>query len=541
MEQRNNRGRHLILQSERDKALACLEFIPPRADKGSGTYPDSIRAVFALLNSFGEEETRTLIQESGWIGQWDLDAVIEGALKNPAQGQECGMGSLIRLAREHGMPANIGRGSRTAELVNDYQKSCERIAELMLTGTSDDWAEIDLLTSRTSAKHGVPQNTIKQRVGQISANLLGIDLSGETSSHDYSQEINWDELSEEETTTRFLLPGVIKEKGSALLVAQGGVGKTEMACAIAHCIAEGKGFLHYSDVPMEKGKKTLFIEADMEAGALPTLRDYFINVGVDPESANAWLTQWITPWVARPELGLGTWRCSLKAMQRLKEEVQGGEYGLVVIDSLKKITAGTGYRYDKNDEMHILMSLLTGIITPHSSLLLLHHTNKSDSQGMNAIGGASSIGELVDAVHQLSRKDDEGDDSTYTFETTKMRNGYSNCKFNYGRNEDGEYYVLEKDPTGPKEPLAQRILCLLERHWNEGESNGILRASVLAERLKANPKTVSNKLTALKSTSPQYVKQKGRGWKLTAAGLRHVKELKDQITASMFQATTPSP
>ena len=201
------------------------------------------------------------------------------------------------------MPANIGRGSRTAELVNDYQKSCERIAELMLTGTSDDWAEIDLLTSRTSAKHGVPQNTIKQRVGQISANLLGIDLSGETSSHDYSQEINWNELSEEETTTRFLLPGVIKEKGSALLVGHGGVGKTEMACAIAHCIAEGKGFLHYSDVPTEKGKKTLFIEADMEAGALPTLRDYFINVGVDPESANAWLTH--GSHLGSPDLSLG--------------------------------------------------------------------------------------------------------------------------------------------------------------------------------------------------------------------------------------------
>ena len=93
-------------------------------------------------------------------------------------------------------------------------------------------------------------------------------------------------------------------------------------------------------------------------------------------------------------------------MQKLKEELETGHYSLVVIDSLKKITAGTGYRYDKNDEMHILMSLLLRIVTPHASLLILHHTNKSDSQGMNAIGGASSIGELVDAVHHLSRKDD---------------------------------------------------------------------------------------------------------------------------------------
>ena len=43
--------------------------------------------------------------------------------------------------------------------------------------------------------------------------MLGIDLSGETSSHDYSQEINWDELTEEEIQTKFLLPGFIKENG----------------------------------------------------------------------------------------------------------------------------------------------------------------------------------------------------------------------------------------------------------------------------------------------------------------------------------------
>ena len=130
------------------------------------------------------------------------------------------------------MPANVGRSANTKDLINDYQMSCERIAELMLTGTDDDWADIDLLTSRTSSKHGVPQNTIRQRICQISAKLLGIDLSGETSCHDYSQEIDWDEMSEEETETKFLLPGFIKENGSALLVAPGGVGKTEMACAI---------------------------------------------------------------------------------------------------------------------------------------------------------------------------------------------------------------------------------------------------------------------------------------------------------------------
>ena len=528
-------GSLLWSQVDREKALACLEFIPPRGPKGSGTYQDSIRALFALLNTFGEEETRALMEEAEWSCEWDDEDQIHSALNNPAKDERCGMGTLVHIARQHGMPANIGRAANTEELIEDYQKSCERIAELMLTGTDDDWAEIDLLTSRTSSRHGVPQNTIRQRVCQISAKMLGIDLSGETSSHDYSQEINWEELPEDETETKFLLPGFIKENGSALLVAPGGVGKTEMACAVAKCIADGEGFLHYSDIPVEGGKKTLFIEADMETGALATLKDYFVNVGVDPDGVNQWLNEWITPWVALPSKGVGSWRCSLKAMQKLKEELETGHYSLVVIDSLKKITAGTGYRYDKNDEMHILMSLLLGIATPHASLLILHHTNKSDSQGMNAIGGASSIGELVDAVHQLSRKDDENEESTYTFETTKIRNGYSSRKFTYARNEDGQYYVVPRDPMGPEEPTANRILRLLEKHWNEGESNGILRTSDIAKRLMLKDKTVSNKLTALKMTSPQYVKHKGRGWKLTKAGLERAKALNAEAINSMFK------
>lgn len=520
--------------SDREKALACLEFIPPRGPKGSGTYPDSIRALFAMLNTFGEEETRALVEEAEWQGDWDLDEVIKGSLNNPAHDRGCGMGTLIQIAREHGMPANLARTKESSKWRASYEQLIAELTDLMLSGTEENWLDIDELMHE-ARKLGMAQVDVTKRVGQICAKRLGIDLSGEISCHEYNQDIDWEELAEEDVTTKFLVPGFIKENGSALLVAPAGVGKTEMACAIAKCIADGEGFLHYSDIPIEGGKRTLFIEADMEAGALSTIKDYFINAGVDPDGANHWLNQWITPWVALPGKGIGSWRCSLQAMQKLKEELETGHYSLVVIDSLKKITAGTGYRYDKNDEMHILMSLLLGIVTPHASLLILHHTNKSDSQGMNAIGGASSIGELVDAVHQLSRKDDEDEESTYTFETTKIRNGYSSCKFTYARNEDGQFYVVPKDPMGPEEPTANRILCLLEKHWNEGESNGILRTSDIAKRLMLKDKTVSNKLTALKMTSPQYVKHKGRGWKLTKAGVERAKALKADALNSIFK------
>ena len=168
--------------------------------------------------------------------------------------------------------------------------------------------------------------------------------------------------------------------------------------------------------------------------------------------------------------------------------------------------------------MMLLIRLLTGIITPYSSLLILHHSNKADSLGMNSIGGASAIGEIVDSVHKLSRKDEHNDDSIYTFETIKIRNGYHCSKFNYSRDDDGNYRVHDNDPTGSKQALAQRILCILEQCSREGQSNGVLRASELAKRLGERRGTVNNKLTSLSATTPKYIKRKGRGWQLTKAG-----------------------
>ena len=499
-------------QRDRDVAVNCLKWIQPREEKGSGTYPDAIRTVFGLINTFGRDETIRIITEANWEGNWDLEKLLDGIEKNPAKNEPCKLGTVINIANKYGMNKQETLKEPIKERINSYTNACERIASLMLTGDENDWAEIDLLTSQTAVRFSMPMNKVTQRVGQLSGKLLGIDISGECVSHNYDESEDWESLEGEGTTTKFLVPGVIKENGSALLFSAGGVGKTEMACAIAKSIAEGEGFLHNSDIPCEGGKRTLFIEADMEVGALATLRDYFINAGIDPDEVVNWMQSWVKCWVSNPQKNIGAWNASLKGLRTLKETLSTHKYDLVIIDSLKKVTAGTGFRYDKNEEMMLLMRLLTGIITPYSSLLILHHSNKADSLGMNSIGGASAIGEIVDSVHKLSRKDEHDDESNYTFETIKIRNGYQSCKFNYSRDDNGNYYVQKNDPTSSKQGLAQRILCLLERYSKEGQSNGVLRASELSKRLGEKRGTVNNKLTSLSATTPKYIRRKGRGW-----------------------------
>jgi len=515
-------------QVDREKALACLEFIPPRGPKGSGTYPDSIRALFALLNTFGEEEAKALVGEAEWHGDWDLDEVIEGALNNPAHDRSCGMGTLIQIAREHGLPANVAKCREPQAKSELLVNAVREVALMKLNPGAHTWAEIDIKLSEISSRFGLSSQRLHLRIEQTCGELLGIDLGGREEAGSYNIDDEWAEVDSEDNQTSFLVPGLIREKGVAMLVSPGGVGKTEMACAISKCIADGEGFLHHADIPSTGGKRTLFIEADMENGARRCIIDYYINAGVKPEEAKTWLTKWVKLWCADPEKGRRSWRFNKPAIMELKEELETGNYSLVIIDSLKKIVAGTDFDYTKNTDMHLLMTLLTGLITPHAALLILHHTNKSENDGMKAIGGASSIGEMVDAVHQLSRKDFEGGESIYTFETTKARNGIGSCRFRYERTEEGEYVVIYPSLGDEEKDLATRIYDVLDLEAQKEGYTGILRTSEIARRVRAKEKTVSNKLTAISTTTPKYVRRRGNGWEITQAGRERVKQLREE-------------
>ena len=406
----------------------------------------------------------------------------------------------------------------------------KEIAEMRLYPGPLTWADADIKFGEITSQFGMSSQKLNSRIEQCCGELLGIDIGGTTKVSSYNVEDEWASVDDEDAQTSFILPGIIREKGTAMLVSAGGVGKTEMACAIAKCIANGEGFLHHSDVPVEGGKRTLFIEADMENGARRCITDYFINAGIEPEEARTWLSKWVRLWCADPAKGIPSWRFTGPALLQLREEIKTGEYGLVVIDSLKKITVGTDYEYTKNSEMHLMLTLLSGIVTPYASLLVLHHTNKSENDGMGAIGGASSIGEVVDAVHTLSRKDIEGEDSAYTFETTKARNGINNCKFKYDRDENGTFYVLNPDLSDKENDLGTRILNVLAIAASEKGNNGIVKTSQIAESCGAKIKTVSNKLTALHTARPRYVRKKGRGWEITHPGMAHIKMLKAKET-----------
>ncbi len=65
-------------QRDRDVAINCLKWIQPREEKGSGTYPDAIKTVFGLMNTFGREETLAIVAEANWDGKWGIEKVLDG-------------------------------------------------------------------------------------------------------------------------------------------------------------------------------------------------------------------------------------------------------------------------------------------------------------------------------------------------------------------------------------------------------------------------------------------------------------------------------
>lgn len=151
-------------QADREKALACLEFIPPRGPKGSGTYPESIRALFALLNTFGEEETRALVGEAEWHGDWDLDEVIEGALNNPAHDRGCGMGTLIEIAKDQGMPANVASSRNSGQKAKDLTEAVKEIARMKLYPGAHTWADVDIKSAEITSRFSLTAQKLNLRI-----------------------------------------------------------------------------------------------------------------------------------------------------------------------------------------------------------------------------------------------------------------------------------------------------------------------------------------------------------------------------------------
>jgi RecA-family ATPase len=160
-----------------------------------------------------------------------------------------------------------------------------------------------------------------------------------------------------------------------------------------------------------------------------------------------------------------------------------------------------------------------------TTLIWLHHTNKSSSGSSHRAGGSTDVIEIISAAHELKHTWDEKTESGSTEWIVQKIRGSSKRRFSYRFDFETGVVLDDLEP----EPAATGDLIL--RAIYESENKRLTRQSI-ADRISKDPKTLSNHATHLRSKG--LIRSHRTAWELTKKGVLAAKDL--QPLPSLFPA-----
>lgn len=302
-----------------------------------------------------------------------------------------------------------------------------------------------------------------------------------------------------------LLPGFLLWRRDHVLFGPGGSGKTLAAAAMAVSIIKRRPFLDQG-IPPERSGRVLWIGTDGGEGARAMVAEYLEDLGVADDVD---VIDGITIWTAEGADKLPAWCCTPRGLLELREELDAGDYALVVIDSLKAVLELAGINFGIGP-VGTLMRFLQALVGRHCSLLWLHHPagGKAAGKGLQAAAGNQNINQIPSGVHQINRVITERG-PVNEWSVHKLR-GSTSREFAYRLTEDG-FEVTQGEITGnARSAIVDCIGLRLEQ--------GIPTQThlVISELFGVNESTVRNNLTWLRKRG--FLRKQGTSWQLTARG-----------------------
>jgi hypothetical protein len=514
----------------------ALEHIPPRV-AGSNTYPTYRNILWGLIRACEEagsdRETAISLMEAHSPDGWDVRQVATSG------GDHIAAATFWHHARHHGWrpateaptgndptPGNSsaggdqqgqgqgqqgqgqGQGQQGADgaarpsLPQQIGSLLDRLLSLQLDAR--DTTNEQLAAHADLWALGVPTAAIHDRLYYQLAAAWGLPLQQGHSGARRGRTL----ADPQDNPAEDLLPGFLLWRRDHVLFGPGGAGKTLAAAAMAVSVITGVPFLDQETPPTRTGR-VLWIGTDGGEGARAMVSEYLEDLGAAEDSQ---VIDGLTIWTAEASDGMPAWCCSPRGLLELRDELEGGDYALVIIDSLKSVFELAGINVGIGP-VGTVMRFLQALVGRHCSLLWLHHPagGKASGRGVASAAGSQNINQIPSAVHQISRVSHNGQ-PVNQWDVHKLR-GSPSREFKYRLAESG-LEVCDGEVIGNAKSQILDAISVLQ-----GLNKVASSSEIVNQLFGISEKTIRNNLVTLRRG--RYIQKRGRGvgWHLTERGL----------------------
>ena len=108
--------------------------------------------------------------------------------------------------------------------------------------------------------------------------------------------------------------------------------------------------------------------------------------------------EWLTVWAPDASQGKEGWSASLSNFIALREAIEEGGYGVVIIDSVKGMLSGTGYDYQDNQTVNQMVKMLREVIAMpcECAVVLINHKGTDEKEGAGAKAWSEATGQVIE-------------------------------------------------------------------------------------------------------------------------------------------------